>query len=113
MEMIVRRRGAGSNVSMHLVTVGDESGAGQQLEFFNRIRTAGLVAGIDFSWEFVPPENLPEKHVTTDTGWKILLDRGLDIFQPYEMNDTFDFSNRMQQFRPCKAFEARWLRLKQ
>lgn len=113
MEMVVRRRGAGSNVSMHLVTVGDESGAGQQLEFFNRIRTAGLVAGIDFSWEFVPPENLPEKHVTTDTGWKILLDRGLDIFQPYEMNDAFDFSNRMQQFRPCKAFEARWLRLKQ
>ena len=31
---------------------------------------------------------------------KGLLDRGLDIFQQYEMNDAFTFANRLQQFRP-------------
>ena len=46
----------------------------------------------------------------TDTGWKILLDRGLDIFQQYEMNDAFAVANRMQKFRQCKAFEVTYLR---
>jgi predicted ATP-dependent Lon-type protease len=36
--------------------------------------------------------------------------RYLDIFQHYEMNDAFAFSNRLQQFRPCKAFEITYLR---
>jgi len=27
------------------------------------------------------------------TGWKISLDRGLDIFQKFEMNDTFNRAN--------------------
>jgi ATP-dependent Lon protease len=46
----------------------------------------------------------------TDHGWKILLDRGLDVFQRYEMNDAFDLSNRLQQYRQCKAFEVTFLR---
>ncbi|SFV62386.1 putative ATP-dependent protease [hydrothermal vent metagenome] len=48
----------------------------------------------------------------TDTGWKISLDRGLDIFQQYAMNDAFSLSNRMQKFRSCKAFEVTYIRTK-
>ena len=44
--------------------------------------------------------------------WKISLDRGLDIFQHYEMNDTFTFANRLQQYRPCKAFEITFIKHK-
>ncbi|MCA9423112.1 MAG: hypothetical protein KC592_18985, partial [Nitrospira sp.] len=42
--------------------------------------------------------------------WKISLDRGLDIFQRYELNDAFTFSNRLQQYRPCKAFEVTFIK---
>ena len=35
------------------------------------------------------------RHIVTDTGWKISLDRGLDIFQQYSMNDTFSLANRL------------------
>jgi len=45
-----------------------------------------------------------------DHGWKISLDRGLDIFQHYEMHDTFTFTNRLQQYRPCKAFEVTFIK---
>lgn len=38
------------------------------------------------------------------------LDRGLDIFQRYEMNDAFALTNRLQQFRSCKAFEVTFIR---
>jgi ATP-dependent Lon protease len=40
-----------------------------------------------------------------------LLDRGLDIFQQYEMNDAFSLANRLQQFRSVKAFEIIYLRM--
>ena len=37
--------------------------------------------------------------------------QGLDIFQHYEMNEALAFANRLQQYRPCKAFEVTYLRL--
>jgi ATP-dependent Lon protease len=46
----------------------------------------------------------------TDTGWKIMLDRGLDIFQHYDMNQALSINNRLQQYRSCKAFEITYLR---
>jgi len=38
------------------------------------------------------------------------LDRGLDVFQNYEMNDAFTFANRLQQHRACKAFEVTFIK---
>lgn len=49
--------------------------------------------------------------IEVDTGWKILLDRGLDIFQHYDMNNAFAFNNRLQEFRGCKAFDVTYLRV--
>ncbi|MCP4416660.1 MAG: hypothetical protein GY805_08555, partial [Chloroflexi bacterium] len=51
------------------------------------------------------------RHIVTNHGWKISLDRGLDVFQRYEMRDAFDFGNTLQQERPCKSFEITYLRL--
>ena len=67
--------------------------------------------GIKFSWEFDQNEGIHARHLVTDHGWKILLDRGLDIFQRYEMNEAFAFANRLQQHRPCKAFEVTYLKV--
>ncbi|MCY4313413.1 MAG: hypothetical protein OXD44_06930, partial [Gammaproteobacteria bacterium] len=61
-------------------------------------------------WEFDNSRSIHARHITTDHGWKISLDRGLDIFQPYEMNDAFAFSNRLQQHRSSKAFEVTYIK---
>ncbi|MCU7859428.1 MAG: ATP-dependent Lon protease, partial [Candidatus Thiodiazotropha sp. (ex Lucinoma kastoroae)] len=66
---------------------------------------------IKFSWEFDQGEGIHARHIVTDHGWKILLDRGLDIFQRYEMNEAFTFANRLQQYRPCKAFDVTYLKV--
>ncbi len=81
------------------------------LEFFMKIQENCAVAGVQFSWEFDPTQTLHARHIVTDHGWKILLDRGLDIFQHYEMNDSFSLSNRLQEYRTCKAFEATYLKV--
>ena len=50
-------------------------------------------------WEFGDSRALHARHIVTDTGWKIVLDRGLDIFQHYDMNQAFSINNRVQQYR--------------
>ncbi|NBC47088.1 MAG: BREX system Lon protease-like protein BrxL [Gammaproteobacteria bacterium] len=109
-EMIVRNKAPEDEVAVHLVTVEDEFKGEQQREQLDRIVEAAESAGIELTWEFDRTGSLHARHIVTDTGWKISLDRGLDIFQHYDMNDAFAFANRMQQFRSCKAFEVTYIR---
>lgn len=42
--------------------------------------------------------------------WKILLDRGLDVFQRADLNNVFSPMSRHQRFRQVKGFEVTYLR---
>ena len=109
-EAIVRQKAPDDEVSIHLVTAEDEFKGDQQKENFEKIKDSCVAVGIDFTWEFDATGTLHARHIIADNGWKISLDRGLDIFQHYEMNDAFTFSNRLQQYRSCKAFEITYIR---
>jgi ATP-dependent Lon protease len=109
-ETVVKLKARDEEVAVHLVTVEDEFKGEQQKEQFEKIKTAGMAAGIHFTWEFDGTGALHARHIVTDHGWKISLDRGLDIFQHYEMNDAFAFANRLQAYRQCKAFEATFIK---
>lgn len=104
-ETIVKYKKEEDSVKLHLITIKDELKPELQEEYFKQIQESCINAGVEFNWEFDDTQTIHSRHIETDTGWKILLDRGLDIFQHYEMNDTFAFSNRLQQFRACKAFD--------
>ena len=110
LETLVRQKPVEAEVAVHLVTVEDEFKGEQQQENFEKIKESAQAIGVNFSWEFDSSNTLHARHIVTDHGWKISLDRGLDIFQHYEMNDAFTFSNRLQQFRPCKAFEVTFIK---
>ncbi|MCG7871839.1 MAG: BREX system Lon protease-like protein BrxL [Candidatus Thiodiazotropha lotti] len=109
-ETVVRHKEADEEVAIELITVEDDFKGDQQRENLDKIRDACEAVGIDFEWNFDQSGAIHARHIVTDTGWKISLDRGLDIFQHYEMNEAFAFANRMQQYRPCKAFEVTYLR---
>jgi ATP-dependent Lon protease len=91
--------------------VADDFRAEQQGQYFAQIQAAAEAVGMRFTWEYDGTGSAHARHIVTDTGWKILLDRGLDIYQQYEMNDAFAFANRLQQYRACKAFEVTYLRV--
>lgn len=110
LEIIARNKPADEEVTINLVTVADEFRQEQQDEWFNKIQESAASIGIQFTWEFDQTGTLHARHIITDHGWKISLDRGLDIFQQYDMNDAFSFANRMQQFRLCKAFEVTFIK---
>lgn len=110
LETVVKQKAQDEEVSVHLVTTEDEFKSEQQQENFEKMRESSNSVGVSLSWEFADAGTIHARHIVTDHGWKISLDRGLDIFQHYEINDAFTFANRLQQYRPCKAFEVTFIK---
>lgn len=109
-ETVAKFKGKEDEVKFHLITKEDEYKSPQQQEYLEKIKESCTAVGIHFSWEFDTSGSIHARHIVTDHGWKILLDRGIDIFQQYDMSDAFTFSNRLQQYRQCKAFEVTYIR---
>jgi ATP-dependent Lon protease len=109
LETVVKHKPKEEEVAVRLITTEDEFKSDQQKENFQKIKESCGTVGIDFTWEFDATGTIHARHIVTDHGWNILIDRGLDIFQHYEMNDAFTFANRLQQYRPCKAFEVTFI----
>jgi len=110
-EMVIESKAIEDDVHIHLKTIADDKEPQRQLEFFEQIQLSTQNAGVTFTWKFDTSETIHARSIVTDTGWKISLDRGLDIFQQYPMNDTFNLANRMQEYRSCKAFEVTYIKI--
>ncbi|EGL53072.1 hypothetical protein MAMP_00232 [Methylophaga aminisulfidivorans MP] len=110
LETIVKFKSDDEEVAVHLITVEDDFKGEQQKEHFEKMKEASAMLGISFSWDFDNSGAQHARHIVTDHGWKISLDRGLDIFQHYEMGDAFSFANRMQKYRQCRAFEVTYIK---
>ncbi|MBJ7403473.1 MULTISPECIES: BREX system Lon protease-like protein BrxL [Hyphomicrobiales] len=109
-EMIAVRKAPEDEVAVHLITCLDDTYPDKQQANLIAVENASTAAGINFSWEFDGTNTIHARHIVSDAGWKISLDRGLDIFQKFEMNDAFSLANRLQAYRQVKAFEITYLR---
>lgn len=107
-EVIAKLKPDEDEVEVELITGEEDVKRLQQLEYLERIRDAANAVGVKFSWKF--DYTIHARHIVTDNGWKILLDRGLDVFQHVDMNNTFSLAARMQKYRQCKAFEVTYIR---
>lgn len=98
-------------VAVHVVTVEDEFNGDRQTENFQRMADACAGIGIQFTWAYDTSGTKHDRDITTDLGWKIVLSRGLDVFQRFDVNDVFSFANRVQQHRQCKEFNVTFVKL--
>ncbi|MEO1386741.1 MAG: BREX system Lon protease-like protein BrxL [Cyanobacteria bacterium J06634_6] len=112
LEVVARCKPTEDEIDVRLVTIEDDYNADKQKDNLDRIVEASKSIGINLIWGYDDSRTIHARSIVTDHGWKISLDRGLDIFQRYDMNDTFSFSNRLQQFRPCKTFEVTYIKRK-
>ncbi|MGB4405565.1 MAG: BREX system Lon protease-like protein BrxL, partial [Sphaerochaeta sp.] len=106
LETVARYKASEDEVKVQLITCPDEFNSAQQQDNLDKLSDAMQAVGIDFSWEYDMKNTIHARHIITDTGWKIDLDRGLDIFQKFDMNDGLSLTNRMQEYRQCKRFEV-------
>ena len=109
-ETVVKFKAPEDDVTVHIVTSPDDTRMEQQVQYLEQVQQNAESAGVRVTWEFDGTNTIHARHIVTDNGWKILLDRGLDVFQRFEMNDAFSLANRIQEQRACKAFEVTFVR---
>ncbi|MEH0557029.1 BREX system Lon protease-like protein BrxL [Streptomyces sp. B21-101] len=109
-EEIASAKDAADEVNIKLVTSendGGEDKVRKQLEFLLKVKQGAAAGGINFDVSF--DDTIHDRSIVTDTGWKILLGRGLDIFQ-FVTGDAFDLATRRQEYRQVKAFSVTYIR---
>ena len=112
-EMVIRRKSPEDQVSVHLVTGPDDGNVSKQRELLDSIVDACVGSGVEFTWAFDGTGTAHARDIVTDTGWKIVLDRGLDIFQAPIKKDGFSLSDRLQEHRIIKGFYVTYVRAEQ
>lgn len=79
----------------------------KQMELLLRVKQAAEVAGITLDVKF--DSTIHDRSIVANSGWRINLGRGLDIFQ-YVANDAFDLAVKLQQYRQVKSFSVTYIR---
>lgn len=109
LEMVHELVPEGDEMDVHLVTQSDPESCVKQEENLNQIVEAFTGSRIAFSWEFDHSPGFHARSITTDTGWKILTDRGLDMFQRFE-SGPFSLAQVLQAARLTRSVEVTYLR---
>lgn len=110
LEVVATAKDPAEEIQVRLVTSSNNEGQEKllkQIEFLNSIEDSVANAGITFSYIF--DDTIHDRSITTNTGWKIVLGRGLDIFQHFP-GSAFDLANRLQEYRQVKSFGVTYLR---
>ena len=107
--LIAAAKDPADEVTVNLFTVLDEDPEYQpkQLRMLNDIVQGATQQGVKVNVAKDPGGH--DRWIRTDTGWRINLGRGLDIFQKSD-GSWFDFGTSRQEFRQVRAFGITYIR---
>jgi ATP-dependent Lon protease len=99
----------GEETKVKLVTKSDPDRCVEQDEGLRKIQESCVGSRVNVEYDYDANDTIHARSITTDTGWKISLDRGLDIFLRYEIG-PFSLAASVQEERLTKGFEVTYLR---
>ena len=101
----------GDEVTIHLITGSDQESMEKQVENLGQVQDSFADTSTPFSWEIDASPNFHARSITTNHGWKITLDRGLDLFQYFEFS-PFSAAAAVQEARLVKGCEINYIAIK-
>jgi ATP-dependent Lon protease len=110
LQVILAVKEEGDEVDVHLITDNGEMSSVELEQHFSSLQDKLLNVDINFTYEIASKKQYHARSITTDTGWKISLDRGLDIFQKFDTG-VLSIESVSQEARFCKAFEITYIPL--
>ena len=99
--LIYQRNSDAEKITLKLITWNDKDFMESATESFNEIKDSLAEINIDFEVEF--KETAHDRFITCNNGWRIILGRGLDIWQ--KSNGRYDIAELMQEKRKCREFD--------
>jgi ATP-dependent Lon protease len=100
----------GDEVAVRLTTQTDAETAVRQKELLDQLVAEFAGSRVAFSWGIDLSPNFHARSITTDSGWKISIDRGLDFFQRFETGQ-FAIAQAIQEARLTKGAEITYLKV--
>ena len=104
--LVSEKKDPSQEVELHLVTINSEDYIEGVKEKFDQMTYSLESMGINFTYEF--DEYIHDRSIEMDNGWKIVLGRGLDIYQ--KTGGYADISDYMQERRLCKSCEITFVK---
>ncbi|MEO1263221.1 MAG: BREX system Lon protease-like protein BrxL [Bacteroidota bacterium] len=105
-KLVSEKKDPAIEVKLHLVTSNNEGYIENAKESFAQMAYSLESIGIIFSYEF--DGDIHDRSIQLDNGWKIVLGRGLDIWQ--KTGGWFDINEYVQEKRLCKGCEVTYVK---
>nr|WP_315175962.1 BREX system Lon protease-like protein BrxL [uncultured Flavobacterium sp.] len=105
-KLISEKKDPETEVKLHLVTSNNEDYIEGAKDAFEQMTYSLESIGIIFTYEF--DENIHDRSINMDNGWKIVFGRGLDIWQ--KTGGWYDVNEYIQEKRLCKACEVTFVK---
>jgi ATP-dependent Lon protease len=103
--MLAQLKKPEDEIDLHVVTWNTPDFTADSVRNFEEITSSLEELGVHLTYEF---QDLHDRHILSENGWKIILGRGLDIYEPRE--SRFDVAELYPEKRKCKNFEVTYLR---
>ncbi len=104
--LVSEKKDTDVEVKLHLITSNNEDFIEGAKDAFSQMTYSLETIGILFTYEF--DDNIHDRSIISDNGWKIVLGRGLDIWQ--KTGGWYDINEYVQEKRLCKACEITYLK---
>jgi ATP-dependent Lon protease len=103
--MLIRNKEQNEEIELKVITWNDQMLQESQISL-DEIAASIFDSGITMTHELNP--NIHDRSIVANNGWKILLGRGLDIFQKVE--GRLNLADLNQEKRQCKDCEITYIR---
>ena len=105
-KLISEKKNPDIDVKLHLVTSNIEDYIADAKDAFEQMTYSLESLGIIFTYEF--DDFIHDRSIVMDNGWKLVLGRGLDIWQ--KTGGWYDINEYIQEKRLCKACEITFVK---
>ncbi len=100
-KLISEKKDPETEIKLHLVTSTEDEYKESTMAAFDQMIYSLESVGIIFTYEF--DDYIHDRSISMDNGWKIVLGRGLDIWQ--KTGGWYDINEYIQEKRLCRACE--------
>ncbi len=102
--MLAQNKAPEDEIKLHVITWNSQEYIAESELSFKELIPSIKELGIELTYEY---QNLHDRNIEANNGWRIVLGRGLDIFEPRD--GKFDPAEYYQEMRNCKNCEITYM----
>jgi ATP-dependent Lon protease len=104
--MLGNNKALDEEINLEIISWNEDPYLNDSITYFEELQVSVAEIGINLTYKM---ESHHDRFIAADSGWKITLGRGLDLFKKIE--GRFNVADMDQTKRKCKACEKTYLKI--